>query len=328
MIMTLPIVLAITGSIALLTGLFGGGVKAKEIAIPRIPVWPRIFSSLVGILLIGAAVRLSEPPPSAELATAMPTPPTELLAPPVLPTSFVPDNSPTEIPTSTPATAPTDTVTPPPTLSPSPTAEPVAEIIPFGSPDKPNVLNTALRWQPGNSPVNTYNLTAPNVLTMIANGHTDQWAELDSQPVLFYSLEGDFEAQVRVVFSPMWGHELAALGVRSTQDHHTWLRLGGVFAVFSEGSRPTQHIVLDIDDRGKGGKIRTSPYPANSFYLKIKRHGSRFDFLYSSNAIDWTTLQGGYVADMPPSVEIFLTVGSWGDKGISAEFHDFTVLRQ
>jgi hypothetical protein len=34
--LTMQIVLAITGSVALLAGLFGGGVKAKEIEIPKI----------------------------------------------------------------------------------------------------------------------------------------------------------------------------------------------------------------------------------------------------------------------------------------------------
>lgn len=60
--MTLPVVLAIAGSIALLVGLFGGGVKAKEIEVPKISALPRISSSLVGILLIGVAIWLSLPP--------------------------------------------------------------------------------------------------------------------------------------------------------------------------------------------------------------------------------------------------------------------------
>jgi hypothetical protein len=33
--MTLPVILAIAGSVALLVGLFGGGVKAKEIGLSR-----------------------------------------------------------------------------------------------------------------------------------------------------------------------------------------------------------------------------------------------------------------------------------------------------
>jgi hypothetical protein len=325
--MTLQIVLAIAGSVALLAGLFGGGIKAKEIEVPKITMWARIFSSLVGVALIGVAIRLPNTPPSPESITATPVPAVQTVSvsDPILPTAITPTDVPPDKPTDTPTQTPTDTRAPSPTLTP----EPGPEIIPFGEPGNPGSLNRPFAWQPGNSSTNAYSLSSSaNALTLIANAHTDQWAELDSQPVIFYPMEGDFETQVKVVFNPMWGHELAALGIRSAQDHLTWLRLGGVYSAFSPGSGPEQHIVLDIDHQGQGGKIKTSPYPANTFFLKIKRQGSRFDFLYSANAINWTTLQGGYVADMPASVEIFLTVGSWGDRGISAEFHDFTVLRK
>lgn len=59
--MTLPIVLAIAGSIALLVGLFGGGVKAKEIEVPKISSLSRIFSIVIGVALIGIAAWLTLP---------------------------------------------------------------------------------------------------------------------------------------------------------------------------------------------------------------------------------------------------------------------------
>lgn len=59
--MTLPLVLAIAGCFALLVGLLGGGIKAKEIEVPKIPVWPRLFSGFIGITLIGVSIRLSVP---------------------------------------------------------------------------------------------------------------------------------------------------------------------------------------------------------------------------------------------------------------------------
>lgn len=131
-----------------------------------------------------------------------------------------------------------------------------------------------------------------------------------------------------MVFHPMWGHELATLGVRSSQDHNTWLRLGSVYAVFSQGNGPEQHIVLDIDDHGKSDKIKTTPYPSDTVYLKIKRQRSVFDFYYSSDGVNWTALQTDYIAEIPTHVEVFLTVGSWGDGGTSADFYDFKVLSQ
>ena len=59
--MTLPVVLAIAGSIALFVGLFGGGVKAKEIVVPTLPRGPRILTSSFGGILIGIAIWLSLP---------------------------------------------------------------------------------------------------------------------------------------------------------------------------------------------------------------------------------------------------------------------------
>ncbi|RPJ26876.1 MAG: hypothetical protein EHM33_09970 [Chloroflexi bacterium] len=70
--MTPQNILTIAGSIALLIGLFGGGVKAKEIEIPKISIWARIFSSVVGVVLIGIAIRLPNPLPSVEPPTSTP----------------------------------------------------------------------------------------------------------------------------------------------------------------------------------------------------------------------------------------------------------------
>ena len=62
--MTLPVVLAIAGCIALLVGLFGGGVKAKEIEVPKVSVATRIISGLFGVTLIGMATWISYAIPS------------------------------------------------------------------------------------------------------------------------------------------------------------------------------------------------------------------------------------------------------------------------
>ncbi len=61
-------ILAIVGGIALLVGIFGGGVKAKEIEIPSIHAGLRVISALTGIALIVIAIFLSRP----ELLPAIP----------------------------------------------------------------------------------------------------------------------------------------------------------------------------------------------------------------------------------------------------------------
>ena len=306
--MTLPIVLAIAGSIALLVGLLGGGVKAKEIEVPTLAPGPRILSSLMGIGLIGMAIWLSQHPQTqAESPLSTPIATTEPAPPQRTPTSITPTNTPTETPTI------------PPTNTPSPTPESVAKTILFVSPNQPEALNPIFVWQRGNSSLNTFNLgSQSNAVTLITDGHTDQWADLDTQPVISYPIEGNFETQIKVVFSPILGHEFAALGVRSSQDHLTWLRLG-------IGGIPEQLIGLDIDKQGQSGKLKTSPYSESTVYFKITRQGSVFDFFYSPDGVSWITFQKGYVAEMPRRMEIFLTVGSWGDGGASAEFYDFKV---
>src|SRR5512133_2000680 len=123
----LPIILAIAGSVALLIGLFGGGIKAKEIEVPTLARGARILSSLVGMLLIGAAIQLSISNGSSpgESPLPAPIPPTES-APTQIPSTLpVPTKIPTDMstPTQTSTSTPTNTLTFTP--SPSPTPPPV-----------------------------------------------------------------------------------------------------------------------------------------------------------------------------------------------------------
>src|SRR5215467_8088918 len=105
--MTLPMILTVAGCIALLVGLFGGGVKAKEIEVPKISTWPRIFSSVSGIVLIWIGMRLSLLPDSSA----------------VIPTATIPPG----IPTAT-LIPPTLTLVPPTATNIPPTVAPTAEI--------------------------------------------------------------------------------------------------------------------------------------------------------------------------------------------------------
>ena len=52
-------VIAAIGGIALLIGIFGGGIKAKEVEIPLLPASVRILSGITGITLLGIAIWLS-----------------------------------------------------------------------------------------------------------------------------------------------------------------------------------------------------------------------------------------------------------------------------
>jgi len=107
--MTLPIVLAIAGSIALLVGLFGGGVKAKEIVVPKISIFARILSSLTGVILIGIASWLSSGsgflPPTETPSPPVETVPSGISPPGPIPPSLTFTSTP-PINTSTPLSTP------------------------------------------------------------------------------------------------------------------------------------------------------------------------------------------------------------------------------
>lgn len=64
---SVPIVVAVTGGIAVLLALFGGGIKVKEVELPPLPGWVRIIAGLVGFVLILLAalppVLPPQPPP-------------------------------------------------------------------------------------------------------------------------------------------------------------------------------------------------------------------------------------------------------------------------
>ena len=59
--MSVPIVISVIGGIALLIGIFGGGIKAKEVEIPSVNVKIRIISAITGVFLITIAAFLSSP---------------------------------------------------------------------------------------------------------------------------------------------------------------------------------------------------------------------------------------------------------------------------
>lgn len=54
-------VIASIGGVALLAGIFGGGIDVKEVKIPSIPPQIRILSSFVGIVLLVVSILLSNP---------------------------------------------------------------------------------------------------------------------------------------------------------------------------------------------------------------------------------------------------------------------------
>jgi hypothetical protein len=87
-----PLILVVTGCLALLAGLFGG-IKLKDIELPTISRLPRVLSGLVGVLLIGSAMWLyihpSTLPTPAATATPSPSSSTAIVPDPTNPAGFL-----------------------------------------------------------------------------------------------------------------------------------------------------------------------------------------------------------------------------------------------
>ena len=115
----IPLLLMLAGIVALLAGLFGGGITVKDYSIPKISTIPRVMSSLIGLVLIAAAVWLfarpaAPPPPAATPTSAAQLPTATATLTPTPEVTFTPPPTPTATATVGPGT-PTPV---PPTATP------------------------------------------------------------------------------------------------------------------------------------------------------------------------------------------------------------------
>ncbi len=230
----------------------------------------------------------------------------------------------TQCATQTPPrqTPPSPTNVPSSTRRPTQTPSPL--VIPFGSATNPYQLNPVFRWRQGGSTYSNASLSRVSSAVIITGGpNADSWADKDQMPLLLYSISGDFDAQVKMDFSPKMCNTYAAMGVRSATDNLTWIRfLRGCINSPAVGS-----IAIDLDNHGAPGRAIgpinfNFPNPA---YLRIQRRGgSSFTCSYGPNGNDWTRLSD-FSFQMPTSVEIFLTATSYGDTSAQAYFDDFRV---
>ena len=169
---------------------------------------------------------------------------------------------------------------------------------------------------------NAYDLMVnPGMLTLIAGGWTEQWDKTYTAPLVVYPFEGNFEAQVKVMFAPVRNYQAAGLGVRPAQTQDTFLRIA---RHFHDG----QGLGVSGIQQGKGFGYGVS-YTDDTAYLKIERQGMLFTFSYSTNENNWVVLQKNYVFEMPTEVEIFLVCKSaTNNEGIIAQFSNFIVVKR
>jgi hypothetical protein len=109
--MTPSVVLAIAGCVALLVGVFGGGITAKEVVLPKLSTATRIFSGLIGVALIAIALWFSNDIPAlTDNVAPDPTTPAMPTSTGILPTSILSTQTPLTQVNPTNVLEPTKTV--------------------------------------------------------------------------------------------------------------------------------------------------------------------------------------------------------------------------
>jgi hypothetical protein len=73
--MSVPVVFAVAGIVALFLSVWGGGIKAKEVEIPQSSSMARLIVGVVGLILIGISIWLILPTPLNNVSQPLPTVP-------------------------------------------------------------------------------------------------------------------------------------------------------------------------------------------------------------------------------------------------------------
>lgn len=208
-------------------------------------------------------------------------------------------------------------------LGGSATVVPIPKSIPFASPLDSNTLNTSFHSEWNNLTGNRYTLLPQsNILSITAAPRTEQWegkSETNTAPMIVYPIQDDFEAQVKVIFQPASAKQVAGLGVRSSNNRYTWLRIA---------KDHIPQIILCLNQEGTAGCANHVNYTLEVAHFKIKRSGTYFTLYFSEDGNSWTILQQDYEFEMPREVEIYLFTYSTNDESITAHFSDFRIVKE
>jgi hypothetical protein len=122
--------IVIIGGIALLIGLFGGGIEISNVKLPHLPGWQRALSGLIGIVLIVLGLVL-DPTVRNPLSGSVDITPTVIGENSVSPTSI------SELPTDIRTLMPPTQTNPPNPPSPTPPPSTPTPILPTATPIPP-----------------------------------------------------------------------------------------------------------------------------------------------------------------------------------------------
>jgi hypothetical protein len=174
-----------------------------------------------------------------------------------------------------------------------------SEYLPFAAAEDPYAFSLAWKWYQGSSGSLVHNVDpTTNTLTLIADNMTDQRDAINTAPILAYPVVGDVTAQVKLSFSPLDEQNGAGMGIRSSQDPTSWIRI----------ARIGENIEVTATDTGTSTVVESIPFDGEQVaYLKVERVGMVFTLSYSLNGTDWIAVVSDYSQSLPEDTEVFLT---------------------
>jgi regulation of enolase protein 1 (concanavalin A-like superfamily) len=159
-------------------------------------------------------------------------------------------------------------------------------------------------------------------LEIVGSKGTDHWEGKYSAPLIIYPTKENFEAQVKMLFDPISNIQAAGLGVRSSVESNTFIRI----ALGLDPSYGGKRVSVGANTKGVGERLGSSVYTDEIIWMKIKRQDDVITLSYSRNGQTWTSVVENYVFAMPTESEVFLyTFSVFNDQSTKARFYDFTV---
>ena len=181
---------------------------------------------------------------------------------------------------------------------------------------------------------------SPRTLAPELVSQRDKKSPLHNAPMTLTPVEGDFAAIVRVSadLSPgltlpedRQGNNLASTfqgaGLLLYQDKRNFVRFERTAAVPLGAITPVHRILLEVVKDGKPAQTERYAVPsAGPAYLLLMRHGTHVTCQASLDLADAAIAQKVFEFDLPPAVEIGLSVSNISASPFTATFDQFALL--
>ena len=162
-----------------------------------------------------------------------------------------------------------------------------------------------------------------NKITVEVPGKTDAWRVTvhnfikDDAPFYYKTVQGDFEATVRITGEYATLYDQAGLMVR--QDEKTWMKCG--IEYYKQKQHASTVITRDFSDWS------ILPLHSNpiTVWFRAKRIGSAIETFYSTDGVDFEQIRQGYLSDAKTLQVGVMCAAPQGD-GFNVVLEDFEVV--